>query len=103
MPLNNRHRYSMQTFDRDIENVTFCFVRVTYGRGDLWYHISYSKNDRRITFRMNNSTPESWRIVDTQDPYLLKLESKLADCIEKFEKKLRTLPERGDLINAAAG
>jgi hypothetical protein len=92
----------MQTFDTDIENVTFSFVRVTYGKGDLWYHISYSKDDKRITFRINNSSNGTWKVVDTQDPYLLDLESHFDDCIANFEKKLLTLPAKVDVINAAA-
>lgn len=92
----------MQTFDTQIKHVTFSFIRVTYGKGDLWYHISYEKDDRRITFRMTTDTTAAWKVIDTKDPFLLEVEDHLDECIKNFENNLQTLPSRVDIINATA-
>lgn len=92
----------MQSFDADIDNIAFSFIRVTYGSGELWYHISYEKDDKRITFRMLNTGNNTWHVYDTNDNVLLQLSDKLSECINDFENKLPAAQSKGDAIRAAA-
>lgn len=78
----------MQTFDADIKKVVFSFIRVTYGKGDLWYHISFAKDDKRITFRMTKNNSDTWQIFDKEDFYLNEFEPQLCQSILDFEKDL---------------
>ena len=92
----------MQTFDTEIKQTTYYFIRVTYGKGDLWYHVSYEKDDKRFTFRMTKNNSDTWKTFDTQDPLVLDVENLLSNCISDFEAKVPFINDSSSGVNATA-
>lgn len=78
----------MQIFETIIEKISFTFIRVTYGRGDLWYHISFPYDDKRATFRMTEDVNNNWKIFDTKESWIIDLESHFNNAINEFESTL---------------
>jgi hypothetical protein len=78
----------MKIFDSIINKTTFTFIRVTYGRGDLWYHISYQKDDKVITFRMSKCENSNWNLVDIKDNWLHEFAEDFNAAVNSFETSL---------------
>jgi hypothetical protein len=78
----------MKIFDSIINKTTFTFIRVTYGRGDLWYHISYQKDDKVITFRMSKCENSNWNLVDIKDNWLHEFAQDFNAAVNSFETSL---------------
>jgi hypothetical protein len=78
----------MQIFKIIIEKTPFTFIRVPYGRGDLWYHISFPRDDRRATFRMCEDVNNKWKIFDTTENWITDLELQFNNAINDFESTL---------------
>jgi Ni,Fe-hydrogenase III large subunit len=78
----------MKIFDSIINKTTFTFIRVTYGRGDLWYHISYQKDDKVITFRMSKCENSNWNLVDIKDNWLHEFTEDFNAAVNSFETSL---------------
>lgn len=78
----------MQVFDIIIEKTTFTFIRVPYGRGDLWYHISFPREDKRVVFRMCEDENNKWTLFDTKERWIIDLEFQFNNAIDDFESTL---------------
>ncbi len=78
----------MKIFEILIEKTSFTFIRVPYGRGDLWYHISFPCDDKRVTFRMCEDENNNWTIFDTKESWLIDLEPQFNNAINDFESTL---------------
>jgi hypothetical protein len=75
----------MQIFETIINKTTFTFIRVMYGRGDLWYHISYRKDEKVITFRMSKADDYNWNFVDVKDNWLYEFDEDFNAVLNSFE------------------
>jgi hypothetical protein len=92
----------MQTFDFIAGEITFTFIRVPYGKGDVWYHASFKKEEKVITFRM--SVDENyWKIFDTCEKWLFDLQLEFNKAIKNYESNLYAPQENiGQKIKAAS-
>jgi Ni,Fe-hydrogenase III large subunit len=78
----------MQIFESIINKTNFTFIRVTYGRGDLWYHVSYRKDETVVTFRMRKGEDCNWPLVDVKDNWLHGFQADFNDVINSFESSM---------------
>jgi hypothetical protein len=93
----------METFDLIIEQITFTFIRVTYGRGDLWYHASFKKEDSVLTFRMSTDENSNWTVFDTSEKSLFDMQFQFSEAIKDFEAELHPTHENiGQKIKVAS-
>lgn len=78
----------MQIFNLLLQKTTFTFIRVPYGTGDIWYHISFPSDEKRITFRMCENENNNWTIFDTKERWVINLRSEFNRAIDNFENSL---------------
>jgi len=78
----------MQVFDSIINETKFSFIRVPYGKGDLWYHITYPKGEKLVTFRMCKEVSDSWKMHDVKDNWLYNFSTDFNLLLNTFESSL---------------
>ncbi len=78
----------MQIFDILLEETIFTFIRVPYGTGDIWYHISFPRDERRATFRMCEDLNNTWTIFDIKERWIIDLQFEFNRAINHFENSL---------------
>jgi hypothetical protein len=78
----------MQIFETIVNKTAFTFIRVTYGRGDLWYHISYRKDEKVITFRMSKGANYNWRLFDVKENWLNDFGEEFNAVLNSFENSI---------------
>ncbi len=83
----------MQIFDTLIEETIFTFIRVPYGKGDIWYHVSFPRGERRVTFRMCEDLSNTWTIFDIKERWIIDLQFEFNQAINHFENSLNRQKE----------
>jgi hypothetical protein len=78
----------MQIFETIINETNFTFIRVTYGRGDIWYHVSYRNDERVITLRVSKGEGYNWNLVDVKDNWLYEFNEEFNAVLNSFEMSI---------------
>jgi hypothetical protein len=82
------HPLNMQIFDILVKKINFTFIRVPYGKGDLWYHVSFPREGKRVSFRMSEDLNNTWTFFDVKERWILDLQFEFNQAIDKFENSL---------------